>query len=541
MTRLMTDERRFSSGATAIDSLAAPTDSGELLIEPAADRLIAATRANRTLRRSYGFLLLNRPVETWLGPRTEGDAPLVIMSGHQPEFFHPGVWIKHVFATRLAERLDGRMQFLIVDSDVPVVVRLDWPVLRDGLAAVDGARAAAVMEWRSYEYIRDRRGIDYAALFDTARQRYAGYESSPLAAFADAMMAPQSSSTYVNRWQAALTICDASLGIPGADFTRISECFGFQKAGHDEAAAALVAHIIVNAHEFRDAYNGALANYRARRNIAGTQHPIPDLAESERRIETPFWLTNPEHGRERLYATPCRKADCVTIFAGDEPLADIQTSDLVEAPAQALAAGLGDWGIRPRALAQTLYARIFACDVFLHGIGGAKYDQVTDALIRRFFDVEPPAYGCVSATLRLPLPTFDATPAALAEARHDRRDLFYNPQRFARPAELAELAPLFAERTAAIAESDHLRAADRRNRMARKKAYDRIRAADRQLAAALSDRSDELRRRIAQLSRQLEHNRIASNREWFFALYTTRQLKALRDDAWQTVDAANQT
>ena len=29
-------------------------------------------------------------------------------------------------------------------------------------------------------------------------------------------------------------------------------------------------------------------------------------------------------------------------------------------------------------------------DLFIHGIGGAKYDELTDEIIRRFFGIEPP-------------------------------------------------------------------------------------------------------------------------------------------------------
>ena len=46
--------------------------------------------------------------------------------------------------------------------------------------------------------------------------------------------------------------------------------------------------------------------------------------------------------------------------------------------------------IRTRALVTTLFARLLLGDLFLHGIGGAKYDQVTDAIIERFFGLKPP-------------------------------------------------------------------------------------------------------------------------------------------------------
>ena len=54
--------------------------------------------------------------------------------------------------------------------------------------------------------------------------------------------------------------------------------------------------------------------------------------------------------------------------------------------------------VRSRALTNTLYARLFLCDLFIHGIGGGKYDEVTDDMIRRYYGIEPPEYLVLSAT-----------------------------------------------------------------------------------------------------------------------------------------------
>ena len=61
------------------------------------------------------------------------------------------------------------------------------------------------------------------------------------------------------------------------------------------------------------------------------------------------------------------------------------------------------------ALVNTLYCRLFLGEYFLHGIGGGKYDEVTDALAQAFYGVEPPAYGVLTATLLLPLPHWPST------------------------------------------------------------------------------------------------------------------------------------
>ena len=54
--------------------------------------------------------------------------------------------------------------------------------------------------------------------------------------------------------------------------------------------------------------------------------------------------------------------------------------------------------LRTRALTTTLFARLVLGDLFLHGIGGAKYDQVTDQIVRLFFGFEPPEFATISAT-----------------------------------------------------------------------------------------------------------------------------------------------
>src|SRR5262249_56991840 len=86
---------------------------------------------------------------------------------------------------------------------------------------------------------------------------------------------------------------------------------------------------------------------------------------------------------------------------------DSQAKNMVNAFCELGRAG---FKVRSRALTNTLFARLFLADLFIHGIGGAKYDELTDEIIRRFYGFAPPAYMVLSATLRLPFPIFPATP-----------------------------------------------------------------------------------------------------------------------------------
>jgi hypothetical protein len=110
------------------------------------------------------------------------------------------------------------------------------------------------------------------------------------------------------------------------------------------------------------------------------------------------------------------------------PLSD--DADASAAVEQLLALPASGIKIRTRALTTTLFARLVLSDLFLHGIGGARYDQVTDQIIRDFFDVTPPEFAAVSATLRLPI----GRQASAMQNGHDieqrLRELRYHPERF---------------------------------------------------------------------------------------------------------------
>ena len=117
-------------------------------------------------------------------------------------------------------------------------------------------------------------------------------------------------------------------------------------------------------------------------------------------------------GAGQLLALALLSPYLVMLLTALKPVGELRTADLLDNPDRALAS-LAPWVIRPRALTLTLWVRLLLCDLFVHGIGGAKYDRVTNDIFRTYYRCEPPAMACVSATLRLPLPR-----AAVQEKDH---------------------------------------------------------------------------------------------------------------------------
>ena len=54
------------------------------------------------------------------------------MTGHQPELFHPGVWIKNFAAASIAAASGGVGLNLIVDNDIPKSSSIAVPTIDDG-------------------------------------------------------------------------------------------------------------------------------------------------------------------------------------------------------------------------------------------------------------------------------------------------------------------------------------------------------------------------------------------------------------------------
>lgn len=514
------------AGPSPIDALAAPGADGQCLFHPDPSRLADLARKNRAALSASSLTILNRPLADLREPWT-ADGP-VVMVGHQPEWMHPGVWAKNVAAVALAGQVGGRAVFLVVDSDVPGSLAIAYPDESAGRLRRALAHPPQGVTGRAFEHIAAGSTADWAKMFATAHTvpdtALKIYETGFLVGEPKGVGGPL---TFFDRWYSGLRALDSAIGIASPHFVRISDVFSARAADAGRAAMTCTASIILQAREFAAAYNAALKSYRDRREIRGTRHPIPDLERTNGAVELPFWVVHPDHPRRRLFVRD--ESGRLQLNAEQEPVGSLASDALKADPATELFSALGAFGVRPRALAQTLFTRLVCCDLFIHGVGGAKYDQITDELIRRFFRIEPPAYTCVSATLRLPLKQHGVTLDDVRAADRRARDLRFNPQRYLDDAGSSRVTQLVATRESAIEESQRLRSQSPGDHRARRSAYNRIREANSAILNLRDEKSDRAPQSAAVLVQQLEHDRIAGWREWFYALQPLPRLQSLRD------------
>jgi hypothetical protein len=260
--------------------------------------------------------------------------------------------------------------------------------------------------------------------------------------------------------------------------------------------------------------------------IKGTQHPIPDLARKGDRLELPIWAIQPNQPRKRVFSR--RQGDRIELFAENDPIGTLAAGDLRRwQTAEAALASEISAGLRPRALTLTIWARLFLADLFIHGIGGAKYDRISDIFIRRYYEMEPPGICCVSATLRLDLPAHPVTRDDLREAQRRQRDLRHNPQRYLDRSR--ELEPLLAEENELVARSEDLRQHARGDRFARRHVYDQIQEVKRKLADFDPRIAEQFAADRERIARDLAENKVLQGREYFIGLFRPSDLQLLCD------------
>lgn len=441
-----------------------------------------------------------------IDPRRPEVDGLLFVTGHQPFLFHPGIWIKHLLVDRLAS---GGITALTmpVDSDAAEEIGADVPRMNAGLHRVRERLVQAAAEvpyevisppalgaWNEFlsrlaGHLRTLPEAEVLEVFQAFVRRTAALDGAP------------EIGTFLTMARRRYEGDRRYLELP---VSRMADTPEFRQ---------FVLHIIRDSERFADCYNKHLDAYRERYNIRTTAQPFPDLEVYGTRIELPFWLL--QNGRRQpLFAE--RQPRSWRLWAEGESIATIPDGDGAEA--------LDSMPVRPRALTLTAFTRLCLADLFVHGVGGGRYDRATDEVIREYFGIAPPAYAVVTATLHLPLAAFDA---ASERQPLQRRllELQHNPDRI--------LADPSSEQQALIEEKWRLIATLDRpglTRRERRSATQRIREINELLSRTLEEERQVLERHLAALEGTTEATTAAAtHRGYPFCFFPPRAIDELID------------
>jgi hypothetical protein len=507
----------------------APAGDGELLAIPPLETIAhqIATNAERLDRSAASFGNIPVPelrraavteiIEASRRYLAEAGEPVppvasrLISAGHQPEFFHPGVWVKNFALSGLAQKTGHAALNLIVDNDTVRSTAIRVPHLAVQPGAVkslevpfDGSRTDLPYE----EYQVAERG-----LFDSFPKRLQEHTQSwgycPLACPAW----PQVSREI----KAGVPFVEASSRLRRS-LERRWGATNFElpvsRLSATDAFARFVWSILDGLPAFVDAYNGAIRDYRAANKLRSKNHPAPDLERAGNALEAPFWVWRADSPR-RAKLFVARVENGFELRASGKAIAEVPSAIDAFLKHWRHLADAG-WKIRPRALTLTLFVRLCLADGFIHGIGGGKYDEVTDEIIRRAFGIEPPSYAVVSATLRLPIPRFPASTRTLRSEERHLRDLEWNPQEF--PDAQSRLPALVQGKRELIR---HEPAA----RVERRAWFRKLQELTRKLREPLTPEIESSSHKLEGVHAELAANAVLASREYSWLLFPEAQLR----------------
>ncbi len=377
----------------------APSEDGQKLIWPEPGVIAQQAVQNAKLLggadevRVQGVSLpeLRTAQRTWIGHKQDGQP--IFGTGHQTELHHPGVWVKNALINALAEKAGGAGYHFSIETDAPKHLHLRWPGGSQAITDdphLNDAAWTGLLDGPSPLHVDESLG----ALEGAAEK----WSARPMAIEFLASLKRLSLESSNLAWQLtnALHQLDWELGMR-------HHAMLAGPMWMSPAYLVLVHEILARPEKFAGIYNGALGEFRLEQGIRSVGRPWPDLRVEGDTCEVPFWIDSPAAGTRRR-GIVARGTDGWTITAGGGEVFCFRAGAEGWGAADELMKFLrrNDLVISPRALTLTLFFRLFIVDQFVHGIGGGRYDQVTDRVIEGYFGMEAPAFSVTTATMYFP-------------------------------------------------------------------------------------------------------------------------------------------
>lgn len=451
----------------------------------------------------------------------------IVQTGHEPVFYYPGVWIKNHLAYYLATKIGGIGVNMIVDNDAGKMGFVYMPVLSE-----------KPVNMRKIVLVEDRDDVPYEEVVFGTMESILRFREEMVTLFQknftdETIKTTMESmlSTFENFMDCVVGCyrmgCTDMVGLLSAARCSLETGFCMDNLeipvswmSSTDGFYQFFLHLVYEAERFTHIYNEKLAEYRALHKIRSKANPLPDLKADGNAVELPFWVWKACGRREKCYLM--KEGESFGLADGGEVFLTFKKSEGFQATMAKLR-GLehAHVKLRPRAITTTMFSRLFFSDIFIHGIGGAKYDTITDEIVREFFGIDPPSFATISTTLFLPLDTFNVDAGMVQLLHRELKDMGYNPERYASEGRLHD--EVFVSR---VKEKQRLLEV-----MAicsgeeKRRCFHQIGELNKLNLADLGDEMQRKKREIAEANLKLSYNEMVRFREYPVAIYPMKALK----------------
>lgn len=450
----------------------------------------------------------------------------IIATGHQPCWHHCGIWAKDIVTCKFAQVVGAAALHLVVDHDICdtaiILPKQDGGEFRD-LEKLE-------IEHRQKEIpveLRGRPGGHYVRAFcervlNMGCDRFCGDVWSKLTLLSDKQTSGLNSvADLVTYLQAVLS------NALGLDMLYLPVSLLCQS----DAFLHFAASIVTEAERFAECYNRAIAGHITLWNIKESQ-TIRRLATDEKTgsIELPFWLLD-RNGRRRALHVVQTPGGPVEIRADADELGSLDsTDDGAQAGRMRKMLARSGFNLRPKAVVLTLFVRVYLADWFVHGVGGARYECITNRIIEDFYGIKGLSFGIVTANVHLPAANQNGQPPASERQVKGRlRELRYSPEKFI-PASVRRKQPV---QSMIMQKQMFIETATNRElpEEVKRAAFNSTCEINKKLMLFAHEKREQLEQELKRLQSRLLPSRAQPYREYFFGLFPQETLREMVDTA----------
>ena len=501
----------------------APQVDGGILIDPPFGTLASVIDQNKSVTANDSYLIAGEPIadlrrtlRDFILSETNSSQPenaSWVVSGHQPQLFHPGVWFKNHVLEQIRKQHGTIGLHVIVDNDLCTSNSIRVPTGSIEKPVIENIEFDDPCDWIPYE----ERTIQNRCLFESFGQRAS-----------DALSSLVPAPLLRDHWHRAVRAAGSNPNI-GFAFSQLRQEIEAEWASRtieiplsrlcqSHEFHLFVLHFIRHRSTFVEIYNRSLDEYRSVNRIRSRSHPVPALRVTNEWCELPFWVWQTSRPRRQALLVRASQngielTDRNAVWRlPNESKTDLFLEQLGELERQGVK-------VRPRALMTTMFLRLMLSDLFLHGIGGAKYDELTDVICEKI-GILPPAYVCATATSRLPLELPGVSARRIGELNNKIRELQFHPERF-----ISETAGSENQVSKWILQKEkwtRIQGLSDQRRMR----HEKITEANLNMQPALQGKVFELEREIQQARLVLQSIDRLASREFSFVLFPESQLRS---------------